>query len=91
VFSFCKAITLNGFSTPTHPHTSKKHGNRQAESGGQISHRGSLTGNAENEELLDFVPKDIAEDTTRYVRTSINSHQSREATEGSNLDDEIPF
>tara|TARA_B100000886_G_scaffold317744_1_gene257251 strand:+ start:546 stop:719 length:174 start_codon:yes stop_codon:yes gene_type:complete len=27
----------------THPHTSKKHGNRQAESGGQFSHKESLT------------------------------------------------
>ena len=32
------------------PRTSKKHGNRQAESGSQASHRGSLTENAENGE-----------------------------------------
>ena len=38
----CRKILLET-STPKHPHTSKKHGNRQAYGGGQIFHTGSLT------------------------------------------------
>jgi hypothetical protein len=39
------APTLMEISTPTHPRTSKKHGKRQAEGGGQFSHRRSVAGN----------------------------------------------
>jgi hypothetical protein len=31
-----------GLSAPTHPRTSKKHGNRQADDGGQVFHTGSV-------------------------------------------------
>jgi hypothetical protein len=34
-------------STPTHARTSKKHDNSQVESGGQLSHRKNLAGNAD--------------------------------------------
>jgi len=36
------------FSLPRHPHISKKHGNRQAEGGGQFSRMESLTENIRN-------------------------------------------
>ena len=42
--------TLSFCLHPTHPHTSKKHGKGQAESGSQISHSGIVTEIAENGE-----------------------------------------
>ena len=60
VFSSCKAITFNRFSTPTHPRTSQKHGKGQAESGSQVSHRGILTENAGNGDSgMDFPVKSL--------------------------------
>jgi len=43
-------IFLLEISTLTHTRTPQKHGKGQAESSSQISHRGSLTDNAENGE-----------------------------------------
>ena len=43
--SLSSILTPLEISTPSLSHTSQKHGKGEAEGGGQISHRESLTGN----------------------------------------------
>jgi len=61
--------------THTHPLTSQKHGKSQAESGGQVSHRGSLTGNVGSEEwgvrgFRGFIKTDYSTFTPSLTDTS---------------------